>query len=141
MLICLLAFSVNLSTMYQRLERRKKQEQVVIYFYFVLFVLNVTFVYNGLKQSLIQQTKPNRLICRFLSFLEFLGLFLNSILCCMFRLRYEFSALFVTFVSISRFDSQIYVNLTRETFVVSREKKRTKVVHFLKTMMYNSSIF
>ena len=141
MLICLLAFSVNLSTMYQRLERRKKQEQVVIYFYFVLFVLNVTFVYNGLKQSLIQQTKPNRLICRFLSFLEFLGLFLNSILCRMFRLRYEFSATFITFVSISCFDSQIYVNLTRETFVVSREKKRTKVVHFLKTMMYNSSIF
>ena len=53
----------------------------------------------------------------------------------MFRLRYEFSALFVTFVSISRFDSQIYVNLTRETFVVSREKKLTKVVYFLENIL------
>ena len=31
-------------------------------FYFVSFVLNVVFDYNGLKQSLILQTKQNRLL-------------------------------------------------------------------------------
>ena len=59
----------------------------------------------------------------------------------MWRLRYEFAVMFVTFVYISYFASQIYVNLTRETFLVSREKKVTKFVYFLETMMYESSIF
>ena len=58
----------------------------------------------------------------------------------MWRLRYEFAAIFVTFVGISYFASQIYVNLTRETFLVAREKKLTTFVYFLETMMYESSI-
>ena len=59
----------------------------------------------------------------------------------MWRLRYQIADIFVMFVCISYFASQIYVNLTRETFLVSREKKLTKFVYFLKTMMYESSIF
>ena len=59
----------------------------------------------------------------------------------MWRLRYEFAAMFVTFVGISYFASQIYVNLTMETFLVSQEKKLTKLVYFLETRMYESSIF
>ena len=59
----------------------------------------------------------------------------------MWRLRYEFAAIVVTFICISYFASQIYVNLTRETFLVSREQKLTKFVYFLETMMYESSIF
>ena len=58
----------------------------------------------------------------------------------MWRLRYEFVAIFVTFVGISYFASQTYVNLTRETFLVSREKKLTKFAYFLETRMYESSI-
>ena len=55
--------------------KKKKKELLVIYFCFVSFVLNVfVFVYKGLKQKLIQQTKPNRLH-RFFSFLKLLGLF------------------------------------------------------------------
>ena len=59
----------------------------------------------------------------------------------MWKLTYEFAAMFVTFVCISCFASQIYVNLTMETFFVSREKKLTKFVYFLETMMYESSTF
>ena len=41
----------------------KNYERPVLSFYFVSFVLNVSvFDYNGLKQSLILQTKPNRLL-------------------------------------------------------------------------------
>ena len=42
---------------------------------------------------------------------------------------------------ISDFASQIYVNLTRKTFLVSREQKLAKFVCFLETMMYESSMF
>ena len=55
--------------------KKKKIEQIVIYFCFVLFVLNViVFVYSRLKQSLIQETKPNRLlqISFFLRILRFI---------------------------------------------------------------------
>ena len=59
----------------------------------------------------------------------------------MCRLRYEFAAMFVTFICISYFASQICVNITRETFPVLREQKLTKFVYFLETMIYKSSIF
>ena len=59
----------------------------------------------------------------------------------MCRLRYEFAAMFVKFIGISCFALQIYVNLTRDTFLVSREQKLTQFVNFLETMMYESSIF
>ena len=55
--------------------KKKKIRTIVIYFCFVSFVLNViVFVYKGLKQSLIQQTKPNRLlqISFFLRILRFI---------------------------------------------------------------------
>ena len=54
---------------------------------FVSIVLNViVFVYNGLKQSLIQQAKPNRLL-QISFFHRILRVFLkNGILCCMWRL-------------------------------------------------------
>ena len=58
----------------------------------------------------------------------------------MLRLRYKFAATFVMFVFIY-FSSQIDVNLTKETFLISREKKLTKFVYFLETIMYESLIF
>ena len=59
---CLLAFSTNQFITHWRLKRRKTYERLVLSFYIVSFVLNViVFVRNGLKQSLILQTKPNRL--------------------------------------------------------------------------------
>ena len=122
-----------------KVEQIKTSCNFIIFFF--SFVLNViVFVYNGLKQSLIQETKPNRLLQIF-SFIELLCLFQNSILCCMWRLRCKFAARFVTFVGISYFASQIYVNFNRETFLVSQEKKLTKLVYFLETRMYESSIF
>ena len=98
------------------------------------------FFYNRLTQILIQQTNPNRLL-QISFFLRVFLFILNSFLCCMWRLRYEFAAMFVTFVCISYFASQIYVNLTRETFLVSREQNLTKFVYFPETMMYESSVF
>ena len=59
----------------------------------------------------------------------------------MWRLRYKFAATFVMFVFISYFASQIYVNLTTETFLVSREKNLTKFAYFLETMTGKNSIF
>ena len=59
----------------------------------------------------------------------------------MCRLRYEFAAIFITFICISYFASPIYVNLSKETFLVSREQMLTKFVYFLETMMYKSSKF
>ena len=59
----------------------------------------------------------------------------------MWRLGYEFAATFVTFVCISYFALQIWVNLTREKFPVSGEKKLTKFACFLETAIYESSIF
>ena len=59
----------------------------------------------------------------------------------MWRLGYEFAATFVTFVCISYFALQIWVNLTREKFLVLGEKKLTKFVYFLETAIYESSIF
>ena len=55
--------------------KEEKNEGDALSFCFVSFVLNViVFVYNGLKQSLIQQTKPNRLlqISFFLRILRFI---------------------------------------------------------------------
>ena len=59
----------------------------------------------------------------------------------MWRLRYEIAAMFVTFVCICYFASQIYVNLTRETFLLAGEEKLTNFVYFLETMIYERSIF
>ena len=39
------------------------------------------------------------------------------------RLGYEFASMLVTFVWISYFSSQIYINPTRDTFLISRGKK------------------
>ena len=45
------------------MKRWKNDERLLLSFHFVLFVLNVIiFVYNGLKQSHILQTMPNRLL-------------------------------------------------------------------------------
>ena len=56
----------------------------------------------------------------------------------MWTLRYEFAVMFVMFIWISYFASH---DLTRETFLVSREQKLKKLVYFLATMMNESSIF
>ena len=55
-------------------------------FYFVSFVLNVVFDYNGLKQSLILQTKQNCLLqISFFSWETYLCLLEKSMLGCMWR--------------------------------------------------------
>ena len=48
----------------------------------------------------------------------------------MLKLGYEFAAMFATFVCISYFALQICVNLIRESFLVSREKKADDVCIF-----------
>ena len=59
-LVNLIFVLANLLMTYQRFEKRKKYERLVLSFCFVSFVLSVTvFVHNGLKKSLILQTKPN----------------------------------------------------------------------------------
>ena len=112
---CLLAFSMNLFM-------TKKIEGLVP---LILFVLNfIALVYNGWKQSLILQTKPNRLLqisffhrnLIYVYLKKDLGLYVG-------RLGYEFASMLVTFVCISYFSSQIYINPTSDAFLVSRGKK------------------
>ena len=58
------------------------------------------------------------------------------------RLGYEFATMFVTFVCISYFASQICFNLTRDTFLVSRENKRWQSLHsFMKHRCTNVRYF
>ena len=59
----------------------------------------------------------------------------------MCRRRYKFAATFVPFIFISYFPLQIYVNLTRDAFLVSREQMLKKFVYFLEILMYESLIF
>ena len=84
---CLLAFSTNLLMTHSRLERWKNDERLVLSFHFVSFVLNViVFVYNGLKQSHILQTMPNRLLQIYFFHRNLIYVYLkNSILRCMWR--------------------------------------------------------
>ena len=119
------------------LKEEKKYGRFELLFCFVLLALNVIdFVYNRLKQRL--QKMLNRLL--HISF--FIGL-LCLILCYMWRLGYDFTAMFVMLVCISYFVSQIYVNRTRKTILVLREEKLTfyKFLYFLASAMYESSIF
>ena len=129
---CLLAFSMNLFITHWRLKRRKTYEQLVLSFYIVSFVLNViVFVRNGLKQ-----TKPNRLfqIAFFHRNLIYVYLKKTSCAVCGETWVYEFATILVTFVCISYFDWQIFINPTRDTFLVSRGKKK------LTKFVYTSSI-
>ena len=119
------------------LKEEKKYGRFELLFCFVLLALNVIdFVYNRLKQRL--QKMLNRLLR--ISF--FIGL-LCLILCYMWRLGYDFTAMFVMLVCISYLVSQIYVNRTRKTILVLREEKLTfyKFLYFLASAMYESSIF
>ena len=119
------------------LKEEKKYWRFELLFCFVLLALNVIdFVYNRLKQRL--QKMLNRLL--HISF--FIGL-LCLILCYMWRLGYDFTAMFVMLVCISYLVSQIYVNRTRKTILVLREEKLTfyKFLYFLASAMYESSIF
>ena len=89
--------------------------------------------YNGLKQSLILQTKQNRLLqisfffsqepylCYLKKIEMYLALYVE-------RLGFEFGTILVTFLCISYFASQICINPTRDTLLVSK-KKLTKFVH------------
>ena len=84
---CLPMFSTNLFMTHSRLERWKNDERLVLSFHFVSFVLNViVFVYNGLKQSHILQTMPNRLLQIYFFHRNLIYVYLkNSILRCMWR--------------------------------------------------------
>ena len=49
MLFCSFAFLRNLFMTFSTLKEERKYERVVLSCFFVLFVLNVVFVYSGLK--------------------------------------------------------------------------------------------
>ena len=136
LLFCLLGFSANLFMMYQRLERRKKMKE--LYFpFFVSFILNVfVFVYNRLKQSLILQKTRNCFSqISIFSWHFYVNFEIESCAvcddlvtsCC--YVRHIFLHLLFSFAKC--------INLTRETFCISREK----CAYFLETMMYKCSIF
>ena len=129
--------------MHQRHERNEKYKQLVLSFYFVSFFLNaIAFIYNGLKQSLILEAKSNCFLqISFFHKEPYLCLFLKIILCCMWRDLVTSLLQFVRFVSISYFALQICNNLTKETLLISQEKKLTKFVYFLETEMHEISIF
>ena len=118
---CLLAFSANPFMTHYCLKRRKIYERFVLYFYFVSFVLNViVFIYNGLKQSLILQTEPNRLLqISFFFHRDVFYLYLKKVSC--FACG-ETCTIVVTFVSISYFASQICINPNRDTLLVPKKK-------------------
>ena len=116
--------------------KKKKLERLVLSFCFVSFVFNVTvFVCNVLKQSLILQTKPNRF---FFFHRNLIFISKKHLVLYVERFGYEFAAMFVTFVCIFYFALQICINLTRNTFLVPREKKFEFI---LETTMYECSIF
>ena len=102
--------------------KKKKIWTSCTFLFFLLFVLNVTvFVYNRLKQNLILQT------CCFYRILMFI--FKKVVWdVCIFRLGYEFLAMFVTFVCISYFVSQI---CEEDIPHLTRKKKLTTFVYFL----------
>ena len=120
----------------QRLEKRKNYQRLVPSFYFVSFVLNViVFLYNGLKQSLILQIKPNHLLQVSFCHRNLIYVYLKKYLALYVeRLGYEFVVMLVTFVCILYFALQICINPTRDTFLISRWKKK------LTKFVYTSSI-
>ena len=106
--------------------RRKNYERLVLYFYFVLFVLNmIVFIYNGLKQSLILQTEPNRLLQISFFFHRDVYLYLKKVSCFVCG---ETCAIVNTFVCITHFASQICINSNRDTFLVPK-KNLTNFLH------------
>ena len=118
------------------LKEGKKMKE--LYFpFFVWFILNVfVFVYNRLKQSLILQKTRNCFSqISFFSWHFYVNFEIESCAvcddlvtsCC--YVRHIFLHLSFSFAKC--------INLTRETFCVSREK----CAYFLETMMYKSSIF
>ena len=101
-------------------------------FYFVAFVLNViVFLYNGLKQSRILQRKPNHLLQISFCHRNLIYVYLKKYLVLYVeRFGYEFVVMLVTFVCILYFALQICINPTRDTFLISRWKKKlTKFVY------------
>ena len=119
-IFCLLAFSINLFMMHLHHERWKNDERLVLSFHFVSFVLNViVFVYNGLKQSHILQTMPNRLLQ---IYFFHRNLIYTWLWVCLYVSHIGLHLLFSI--------SEICINLTRDLFLVSRGKKKlTKFVY------------
>ena len=119
---CLLAFSANPFMTHYCLKRRKIYERFVLYFYFVSFVLNVIVsIYNGLKQSLILQTEPNRLLqISFFFHRNLIYVLLKKVSCAVCG---ETCAILVTVACISYFASQVCINPTRNTFLVPQKPK------------------
>ena len=119
---CLLAFWANPFMTHYCLKRGKIYEGFVPYFYFVSFVLNVIVsIYNGLKQSLILQTEPNRL-------LQISFFFIGTPHLCLLKKEScavcgETCAILVTVACIPYFVLQICINPTRNTFLVTKKPK------------------
>ena len=87
---------------------------------FFLFVWNfIVLVYNGWKQSLILQTKPNRLLQISFFFIGTLFVYFKKGSCDVCGETWVWICLYVsTFVCISYFSSQIDINPTTDAFLV-----------------------
>ena len=124
---CLLAFSTNLFMTHSHLGRWKNDERLVLSFHFVSFVLNViVFVYNGLKQSHILQTMPNRLLQILFFFIATLFMFIWKIAsCAVCGEMWVWVCHYVNHIGLHLLFciSEICINLTRDLFIISRGKK------------------
>ena len=125
---CLLAFSTNLFMTHSRLERWKNDERLVLSFHFVSFVLNViVFVYNGLKQSHILQTMPNRLLQIYFFHRNLIYVYLKNSIFALCEETWVWVCHYVSHIGLHLLFciSEIYINLTRDLFLVSRGKQKS----------------
>ena len=130
---CLLTFSTNLFVTHWRPDGRKNYERLVatlFLFCLVCFKCNCFFFYNGLKQGLILQTKPNLLLqISFFSYESYLYLLWKS----MWRdlgtsLQLCSSHLLASPILILKF--ALYQGHVPR---LTRKKKQTKFVYFVET--------
>ena len=119
------------------------------WFLLIFFALAVSNVFSSQKKKV--WTTKKALFCEqnqtaFYRFLFFIGTFFMFILKkhlaqYLERLGYQFAAVFVTFVCITYFASQICIILPGARSLPHEKKKLTKFVYFLKTTIHECSIF
>ena len=133
---CLLAFSTNPFITHWRLKRRKTYERLVLSFYIVSFVLNViVFVRNGLKQSLILQTKPNRLFQIHFFHKNLIYVYLKKASCAVCGEIWAWVCNYISHIRLHLLRKHGFVKKTCVLFC------QYKFVYFLETTMYECSIF
>ena len=106
--------------------KMKNDERLVLSFHFVSFVLNViAFVYNGLKQSHILQTMPNHLLQIYFFHRNLIYVYLKNSIFALCEETWVWVCHYVSHIGLHLLFciSEIYINLTRDLFLVSRGKK------------------